>query len=382
MLNTTISPLELIQQIAHGNAILKGGSLTDHGKVLRVEPIVLIDTRAMNAAFMPDLMQTLVSTFSGYYLQALAMSSVNIDNVRTLKVLEQLNPNRDGYGAIINTILADPYQFSKESHSEPRLPSYKLQLPVPNQPVGLENYNLEDGAASDAKEEKGTLNGVAFSAKDIREMAPLAAGKLIQISVKSGTDGGKVDLPITIRLLPCPTSYKTMANILSANAEDESFDTRFKLWRAGQISLISDLIFCTDLIDKHKKTLLNDTDGHYRAVMDRNRKNVMAAVTSGRVSIAAASSIYIVSTQTVRDFEIRTGLRMSDFKTRERVFESTFAMLLVEVDTGYETVTLYHRGLATAGEYTAHSLRNANKGSGPDIGEILKAYQLGSTPSI
>lgn len=380
MLNTTISPLELIQQIAHGNAILKGGSLTDHGKVLRVEPIVLIDTRAMNAAFMPDLMQTLVSTFSGYYLQAFAMSSVNIDNVRALKVLEQLNPNRDGYGAIINTILADPYQIGKESHSEPRVASYKLQLPVPNQPVGLENYGLEDEAASDEKEEKGTLNGVAFSAKDIREMAPLAAGKLIQISVQTG--GGKVDLPITIRLLPCPTSYKTMTNILSANAEDWSFETRFKLWRAGQISLISDLIFCTDLIDKHKKTLQADTDGHYRAIMERNRKNVMAAVTSGRVSIAAASSIYIVSSQTVRDFEIRTGLRMSDFKTRERVFESTFAMLLVEVDTSYETVTLYHRGLAAAGEYTAHSLRNANKGSGPDIGEILKAYQLGSTPSI
>lgn len=380
MLNTTISPLELIQQIAHGNAILKGGSLTDHGKVLRVEPIVLIDTRAMNATFMPDLMQTLVSIFSGYYLQALAMSSVNIDNVRTLKVLEQLNPNRDGYGAIINTILADPYQIGKESHSEPRVASYKLQLPIPNQPVGLENYGLEDDDADDEKEEKGTLNGVAFSAKDIREMAPLAAGKLIQISVP--TASGKVDLPITLRLLPCPTSYKTMANILSANAEDESFETRFKLWRAGQISLISDLIFCTDLIDKHKKTLIDDTDGHYRAVMERNRKNVMAAVTSGRVSIAAASSIYIVASQTVRDFEIRTGLRMSDFKTRERVFESTFAMLLVEVDTSYETVTLYHRGLATPGEYTAHSLRNANKGSGPDIGEILKAYQLGSTPSI
>jgi hypothetical protein len=381
MLNTTISPLEFLRQVAHGNAVLKGGSLTDQGKIFRVEPIVLVDTRAMTASFLPDLMQTLVSSYSGYYLQALAMQCAGIENVRTLKVLEQLNPNRDGYGTIINTVLSDPYApgVSRESYSQSSAAPYKLQLPVPNQPFGLENYGLEDTGA-ESKEDKGSINGVAFSAKDIREMAPLAAGKLIQVSVKIGTE--KVDLPITVRLLPCPTSYKTMTDILSANSEDESFGTRINLWRAGQINLISDLVFCADIIQKHKTTLINDTDGHYRAVLERNRKNVMAAVTSGSISLAAASNIYVVSTQTVRDFEIRTGLKLSDYKTRERVFENTFAMIIAEVDTSYETVMLYHRGMSASGEYTAHNLRSANKGTGTDIGEILKAYQLGSTPSI
>jgi hypothetical protein len=378
MLNTTISPIELVQQVAHGHALLKGGSLTDIAKQTRVEPIVLVDQRVLHLDYLSDVMHTLTSIFSAYYLQAIAFSDVNVNAVKTLKVLDGLSPNRDGYGLLANT--AGNYVTGTGTESYDSVTtnpaSYKLQLPVPNQPFGLENYGLEN----DDADEKGAVAGVSFTAKDIRDAGNLAAGKLI--SVKIGSGDQSFDIPITIRLLPSPTGSKTIVDILSVNSQDNNIGERIKLWRAGQIKLIPDLILCQDLIDQHRKALLNDTNGHYRELMARNRKNTAAAIATNRVSLNSAANIIVTCEQTVDEFELRTGTKLSNFKTRERMFAETYAMLLVIIEPDWQSVTIYHRGLEAAAVHSVKDMKSANRGNGSDIGDILKAYQLGNTPSI
>jgi hypothetical protein len=45
-------------------------------------------------------------------------------------------------------------------------------------------------------------------------------------------------------------------------------------------------------------------------------------------------------------------------------------------------VTIYHRSLEIPTQVSIKELKTANKGSGPDVAEILKAYQLGNAPTI
>lgn len=375
-MSNTISPFYVIQQALHGNALLKGGSITDLGKMMRVEPIVLVDQSVLNVSFMPDVMQTLCALFSAYQLQAIAVKNVEATlGVKTLQTLDSLNPNRDAYG-IITTKAATV--ISNESLG---IENDSYSLPVVGKPYGLENYGLEQQQPEGLASGKDVnYAGTNFNVKDFKDATSLGVGKLLSITVSAGDKSAT--LPLTIRLLPAPTSSATMVDILSINSKDNSFLNRVKLWRAGQISGINDLIFNCDLLDEHRKALTRDTNGNYRQILERRKKNVLAALASNTVSLNIASSIYVVSKNTVRQFERATGHDLSDYKTRERIFEESYAMLIAVVDSEWSTVTVYHRGLATAGVYSDKDLKAGNRGNGPDIGDILKAYQLGNQPTF
>ena len=72
---------------------LRTDSLVEHTKMTRVEPIVLFDETIRLQPYVPDIMEALVNIFSGYYLQAIAVS-VNVGNVEVRKLLSKLDPNR------------------------------------------------------------------------------------------------------------------------------------------------------------------------------------------------------------------------------------------------------------------------------------------------
>jgi hypothetical protein len=90
----------------------------------------------------------------------------------------------------------------------------------------------------------------------------------------------------------------------------------------------------------------------------------------------------VIAEATRKELERTIGGRLKDFRTREKLFKETYAMLLVVVDPDWEQVTIYHRSIEQATQLSAGDLKSANRSKGPDVGEILKAYQLGTSPSI
>ena len=60
----------------------------------------------------------------------------------------------------------------------------------------------------------------------------------------------------------------------------------------------------------------------------------------------------------------------------------SLAMIMVVIDTDYESVTIYTRDIQLPNKFSVRELKTANKGSGPDVGEILKAYRIGMQPTI
>lgn len=157
---------------------------------------------------------------------------------------------------------------------------------------------------------------------------------------------------------------------------------RFHAWRSGQLEFVRDLVLCQDLIDAHKQGLMKDTAGMYATSIKRRRSNKLSALLSGNPSVATSSNIVVIADQTRKELEREIGGRIKDFRTREKMFKATYAMLLVVVDPEWENVTIYHRSIETPTELSAGDLKQSSRGSGPDVSEILKAYTLGNSPSL
>lgn len=370
----------------------KADSLVSFTQSTRVEPIALIDQRALQLPYVGDVMQSLNSLFIGYYLQAVSLL-VNVGRIDVVKLLDAVSPTRDAWGAVGNVM-------SVESHGGMlSLESYQHSLPIPFQTASLEDIestSTKEGMASVGAQTLGTLTGAkgmqnlekgakpgASGGPDIKglnEATNLSVGKMVQVNVED--DGKKATFPISVRLIATPIRGDVLTHILGDGSRNISAKERFHAWRSGQIEFVRDLIFCQDLIDEHRKALMKDDSGAYAEILARRATNASAGVMSGTPSIGTASNLVVMTTQTAKELEHSIGGRLSDVNTRNKVFKNTYVMIMVVVDPEWEQVTIYHRGIALPTKLSVKELKTANKGTGPDIGDILKAYQLGQNPSI
>lgn len=361
-----------------------GNSLVDFTKPARVEAITMIDSRLQHVPEITDVLMSTVNIFSGYYLQAVSLM-INVGKVDVIKMLDRLNPSRD---PLFNTLtLAD--QISTESisfedmdlsdtrlvHHTLSLESYKTQLPMIGKPIGMANY----GSVS---LENGRPNQPLKEGKEIQMdlSTNLSIGK--QLSVTLGNPADPATIMVNVRLISTIVPSTLINGVVDHNSRDLSFSERWDLWRSGQIGFWKDLVMCQDLIDEHKKVLNKDTNQVFSEILKRRRNNSISALFSNSSSVATSSNIMIMSSETRKEIERKHGFKLRDNGPRAKIFNETYLMLLIEVDPEMEHVTIYHRNIDLPTQLTFRQLKTANKaGSGPDVGEILKAYRLGSNPT-
>ncbi len=377
----------------------KADSLVSFTKPARVEPITLIDQRAVTLPYLHDALQALNSMFIGYYLQAVSLL-VNVGNINVVKLLDSLNPDRDAKGAV-NSLIVD--KVNEKTPSFLSLEAYRYSLPVPAEHASLENAklvveddldspsaakilnrtaamkNLEKNANDTVKNVKA--GGGSVNLDVVKEAANLSVGKLVEVTVSAGKDQ-KATFPISVRLITTILSSPILTHILGDGSRDISMRERWHGWRSGQLEFIRDLILCQDLIDERRKALMKDDTGTYAEILRRRAGNSFAGVLSGNPSIGTASNLVVMTAQTARELETSIGGRLSDKHTRDKVFKNTYIMILMVIDPEWEQVTIYHRGIALPTKLSVKELKVANKGTGPDVAEILKAYQLGMNPTI
>lgn len=216
--------------------------------------------------------------------------------------------------------------------------------------------------------------------KTLSELADLSVGKIFNVEITDGMH--QMTLPVSIRLMASAIPSGTLAQILSMGSEDTSVKERYHGWKSGRLEFIRDIILCQDLIDQHRKNLMDDKSGIYNDILKRNRSNQLTTLLSGTQSVATASNIAIISTDVAEEIEASVNGRLKDFKTRQQIFKKTYLMILIVIDKQFDRVTFYHRGINHATELGVRDLKANNRGSGPDVSEILRAYQLGSAPSL
>lgn len=385
MMNDVVTGLALAGKLTEVMRNSTSDSLIEYTKPTRVEPLVLMDARVTKLDVAPDIMQSLTSLFSGYYLQAVALS-VNVGRVDVVKLLDKLNPQRSVKDNVANGI-SDGVSLVLEDAR-----SYSFRLPVPGKPSGLEKFGISMEAATvremvrsagSGEDVPGGEETVGFgrdTVASLQDLTNLSVGKMLEVQIES--EGQRATFPINVRLICTGIGSSELVHILSVGSKQITVKERFHAWRSGQLEFIRDLVMCQDLIDAHKKTLAKDNSGLYEEIRKRRRGNSISAIFSGQPSVATASNLIVIAAPTARELERNVGGRLKDVRVRDKVFKETYCMILCVVDPDYEIVTFYHRGIAVPTELSFKELKISNGKKGPDVAEIMKAYQMGSNPSI
>lgn len=354
------SLLRTIRQVIDVWSGAASGSLIDYTRMTRVEPICMVDKTLIYNDSTEEVMNSLQSIFTAYYLQA-ALISINVGRVEVMRHLDKLNPNRapmdslaDGAGYVLAT------------------EDLKHALPM--------NFSME---AVGARADDGHRSGAAGRkiSDEITALTNLSVGKIVSLEIKDGENAAEI--PVTIRLIAASLEPDNLVHILSSDAEElRTVKERWRGWRSGRLEFIKDIMFCQDLIDARREKMVKDRSGLYDSIIARGRSNRIAGILSANPSIATASNLCVISKANLEKVESQINAKLSNPKTREKVFESSYLMIMAVVDTEWERVTFYHRGISDATEMSLKQLKTANKGKGPDIADILSAYQLGKAPNL
>jgi hypothetical protein len=361
--NTVVGAIELASKVkkavlgAEGVKLLQGKSLIDVAQVARVEPIVMVDADCMNIEGISDIMQVLHSMFAGYYLQAVNM----VNTIGGVSVAERLAPLNPNAGAVFEELaLAGRCATSMEDYKF-KLPSYaKGAKPA-----------LEDMKISDVNDE---------ALKQVREASNLAVGKMFNVLLTNGESS--VTVPVAIRLMANSIPSRTMAELFAnTDAFDLDMKERWHAWRAGRLSLVGDLILCNDLIDKRMRSSINDPSGVLETVRNRQTGNLSSMAISGKASVANATNIAVVSSETLAQAESTLGGPIKNDRVRKAIFESTNLMIIAVVNKQWERVTFWFRGLDSTTNLSYRELKTAGKNDGSNVTDILKAYIAGAAPN-
>ncbi len=367
--------IELASRVASSmasgnNSLMPNASLIDVSSVARVEPITMLDADCVNIPEISDITKSVETLFSGYYLQAVNIMNT-IGDVSVASKLGPLNPNRKlGLEALQDEALC---ALSMENY-EFRLPSSKVH-------PALALEALPSGSAKPPK-----TGGSEFKIDDkvldkVNESANLSIGKIYNVQLKH--NGQSITIPIAIRLMVNVIPSRMMVDLFTyRNNFDLDMKERFHDWRSGRLSFVGDLILCNDLIDKRRKAGIRDRSGIMGQINNRESKNFVAGFINGKGSVATATNLAIISTDTLELVELELNGKLANSKVRAAMFENTNLMILAVVDKGYERVIFYHRGLEATTNVSFRELKSASKGYGSDVSDILKAYISGSSPSL
>lgn len=376
----------------------KTSSLVDVTSVARVEPLAIIDSDSFNTEFIGQVMQCSHNIFTGYYLQAVSLIG-DVGNVSVVKTLDKLNPNRKAdQSGFISQIMIDVGTESFGTNDSKTLNYFKLGL----EDFKLPNYALEakddadnnikslrdeiketkseikDEAARLANNSTKTDKGAAATAQ---EMSNLSVGKLIDVTITD--QGNTVTVPIAIRLIANELAQSSMLRLLSLQGLDRSFTERFWKWRAGRISFIKDLVLMQDLIREDKKAMMQDKHGVLDEIIRRAKNNKLAGFFSKNASMNEAANIVIFSEETAKQLKLQHNIDIDNFKQRQTVFDSSYAMIMVKIDREYERVTFYINGQPLGSSMSKNELKGSSaKSSGTDLVEIFQALKKSDAPSL
>jgi len=344
---------------AAASKFLNNHSLVDVASVARVEPITMVDADVINVDCLSDLMQSLHSSFSGYYLQAVAMMGT-IGEISVGQRLAPLNPNRSlGFEEMyLNT-----KRIQAKSDFKHRLP-----LSAHKRDVALEAIEPPALAPSDK------------AIESVKEAANLSVGKIFNVTLREG--GITATIPVSIRLMVNIIPTRMMVDLFTyRDGFDLDMKERYHAWKAGRLEFVRDLILCNDLIDKRRKAAIKDSKGVLSMINGRASGNAVAGFTNVNASVATASNIAVISTATLDQIELSINGKIDSKKTRDAIFTNTNLMLLAVVDSAWQRVRLYTRGIDGHSDMAWKDLKNASKDSGNQVTDILKAYMLGTAPN-
>jgi uncharacterized protein YxeA len=366
-------------------------SLVDATRSTRVEPITLVSQNCLTLEYLPDINQGLLDLFIGYYLQAVSLLTT-IDDVTVARLLDKLNPDRDLTDVMLFESISNKFSMVEEN--------YKYKLPMAKQDKELFKNSLrlaQERSVLDATivtpeegedyDYKGSYVPDKYISKQLSETADLSVGKLINVTLSNYDENGKeskVTIPVSFRLASMAVHFNVIKEIFTYHKDDTTFIERFHSWRSGRISFIRDLILCQDLINEKKKLMMSDKENVFLNIVNRVNKNKQYGLISDNPSLATASNLYVITSEEADYVGGELGGKFGSKLVMRKIFDNSYAMIIVVIDREWEMVSYYSRGIDHPTTVSVKDIkkRAGSKGGQAELLNILKSYNLGSTPSF
>ena len=361
------------------------GSLIEFASSTQNIILVTVEDTLTHHAVTPEILKFCTNIYIGYYLQAVALLNT-IGDVSVRQVLDRLNTNRSISSNAKDTVewiaqesfLDYPkFDFTKKVISLEAfgdiVDNIKSKVPenVKNMDAGTVT---KDGKTSGQSAENGKAG------EWMADAPTLAQGKIFDVKIQNG--GATASIPVTVRLNPVAVNREMLKSMYARANQNNSFWNRLRRWKDGELETLSDMIFCNDIIADHARLIKQDKLKLTEQLEKKRRANKISTLLTQKTSLATASTISLISKASLPEIELAVGGRISDFKVREDIFARSGLIMLLVVDDMYESVTVYYRGQNRGMELTFGECKSVSKGNGPNVMEILRAFQAGQTPNI
>lgn len=388
----------------------KGDSLVGYAQAGVIEPSCIIDDSLTNTDILPDILQLAQSVYAGYFMRAFSYHNISIGSANIQSRLDKFATRRSVGSAVAGTLssiarigmeeyddclvidgevreLPDDIKELEDEIRKDVEAAAKMAVAAearPDDKSGPTSVHIKDinsAAKAGFKTASNSSSSVAFSkAIDIGEPVNLGSGRMINVTIKE--NDREVQVPVLIRMNAVYMATAPLVHILASGGQDVSFGSRFKKWRLGGIDFWRDFVFCQDQVDVHKKNLNADKTGIYLETMRRRSQNSVAAAVSGSMSANNSSNIHVISVEAAREIELKAYGKLSDFNTRQKIFQGGYGMLLFVVDKQWNTVRMYTRDIPEYTELKQNDLKAMTKNGGVDIGDVLTAFRTGNSPRL
>lgn len=359
-----------------------GVSVADVAKIARIEPITLISSSLSGQKELYNILHGVLNIYAAYYMQAVHILSAQLADVRILKILDKVNPDRD-----MRTVLTSGYH-ALESNLPGELRKNISTLTLENAKWKLPSINSGIATETIFDEDDDSVLTSSIQKLDTFEKLGSAVGKVLEVkfNVQDSNDKrskpSEVAIPVVVKLDNMVIPSEVISNIMSSNKDSITIGSRFKDALSGRIDFIKDFILCSDLIKQQKKTMMRDPTGAYTTLLKRiNNSRVFSALT-GNISLAGVSAIVCISEQEEGMLRREFGGGMENANVRKMVFDNIQSMMVVVIDSEWERVSMYIRDMNGFSQNSFSSFKNSTDNNNDVMMDMFKQMTLNQSPSF
>nr|DAI56488.1 MAG TPA: hypothetical protein [Bacteriophage sp.] len=403
---------------------VRAKSLSQYSTDLQLRPVFAIEKEILNDEKIDVLMQAGLANYAGFYIVALSIDNT-INGVRVGKMVGKYSPNRDAVGSALDLLgdsvasvsreefKADIPEYDKPTlstlgfksgmRSIPSLPeAYLKQVELRTEAVYATREEAQAEAdkinAANAKEKakeaknKNTVdtpelgevqrtNKVESSLREeINKLQSLAIGRILTVSISRDKQSSEINMVLKPELKSLRSNL--LIDIANLSNKPTSMRDRFiAYFKRGTIASMLDYLVCLDLIQAHRRALVQDTAGYYEKVHDRIVNNKVAALLTGEFSVGTVANTWIISDTTALRLQAAIGGKLDNYAIRNKFMEKSGVMTLIVYNPDHQRVYIYNHGIEDVTDIGINYLIKKSESKSFDM-DIFKMLSQGSAPIV
>lgn len=397
---------------------VRAKSLSQYSTDLQLRPVFAIEKEILNDEKIDVLMQAGLANYAGFYIVALSIDNT-INGVRVGKMVGKYSPNRDAVGSALDLLGENIASVSREDfkvdipeydrptlstlgfksglRSIPSLPdAYLKQLELRTEAVyatreeaQAEADKINAANAKEKAEQPETKHTPVYPSTKVAEQAmrdeinklqSLAIGRILTVTVSRDKQSADINMVLKPELKSLRSNL--LIDVANLSNKPTSMRDRFiAYFKRGTIASMLDYLVCLDLIQAHRRALVQDTAGYYEKVHDRIVNNKVAALLTGEFSVGTVANTWIISDTTALRLQASIGGKLDNYTIRNKFMEKSGVMTLIVYNPDHQRVYIYNHGIEDVTDIGINYLVKKSESKSFDM-DIFKMLSQGSAPIV